>query len=106
MPKSTMSSRRYFIAAAVICTSAAFCLIVALGVLIDRRFEFYGAIVPILAVVPGFVLTLACGLVLTLACTRKPFRSPNYPRIEHLRIAGKYSPTGSADFGISPFHLQ
>jgi len=103
MPKSTMSWRRYFIAAVVICTFAAFCGIVALVVVIDRRFESDGTmvaiLVPILAVVPGLAL-------LTLALARKPTRRPNYPRIEHLRIAGKYSPSGGADVGISPLHLQ
>ena len=110
MPDRTMSWRRYFIAAAVICTFTAFCGIVALGVVIDRRFGSYGTIVPILAVVPGLALpalALALALLaLALALARKPSRPPNYPRIEHLRISGKYSPGGAADLGVSPLHLQ
>ncbi|MGA9884170.1 MAG: hypothetical protein WBQ34_10665 [Candidatus Acidiferrales bacterium] len=37
---------------------------------------------------------------------RKPSQPVNYPRIEHLRIAGKYAPTGAAKIGVSPLHLR
>lgn len=41
------------------------------------------------------------------AFARKPFRSSNFPRIEHLRIAGKYQHAGRfGETGISPLHLK
>jgi hypothetical protein len=36
---------------------------------------------------------------------RKSSQRANYPRIEHLRIAGKYAPTEAATIGVSPLHL-
>ena len=58
-----------------------------------------GTLIP-LAVVFGVVFA-------AVASAQKPPRSPNYPRIEHLRIAGKYQPVGtSAEIGISPLHLR
>lgn len=32
--------------------------------------------------------------------------NPNYPRIKHLRIAGKYTATGAAAVGVSPLHID
>jgi hypothetical protein len=37
---------------------------------------------------------------------RKASQRVNYPRIEHLRIAGKYAPTSAAKMGVSPLHLR
>jgi hypothetical protein len=47
-------------------------------------------------------------LFVVFAGRRKPLRPPNYPRIEHLRIAGRYQPERrfSADIGVSPLHLK
>jgi len=32
--------------------------------------------------------------------------NPNYPRIKHLRIAGKYAATGASQVGVSPLHID
>jgi hypothetical protein len=40
------------------------------------------------------------------AGARKASQPVNYPRIEHLRIAGKYIPTSAAKIGVSPLHLR
>ena len=38
--------------------------------------------------------------------TRKFPQQPNFPRIKHLRIAGKYAATGAAEVGVSPLHID
>lgn len=85
----------------------AFCLI-AFCVVLERPYGMSGTIIAILAQVGAF-FPLAAVLGITFAAAasaRKPLR-PNYPRIEHLRIAGKYHAAGrSADLGISPLHLR
>ena len=98
-----MALKRHFLLAAVVW---AFCgvmiaLCVAFGVAFDRR---YGAIETIAAIIPQATVL---GVVLVAAFTRKSLRPPNYPRIEHLRIARKYRAGGSsAQMGISPLHLK
>ena len=37
---------------------------------------------------------------------RKPSQRAAYPRIEHLRIAGKDASTDAANIGVSPLHLR
>jgi len=95
MPNSEMSGRRYFFTVGAIFAAAAFCGIVALCSVLVRRFLSGETIAPIALAVFGLALLIS-------VFARKPTRSPNYPRIEHLRIAGKYSPSGGADTGISP----
>jgi hypothetical protein len=54
--------------------------------------------------VPIFVAIFLAMAVPMLA--RKPSQPVNYPRIEHLRIAGKYAPANPAKIGVSPLRLQ
>jgi len=91
--------KRHFLLAAVVW---AFCgVMIALCVAFDRR---YGAIETIAAIIPQATVL---GVVLVAAFTRKSLRPPNYPRIEHLRIARKYHAGGSsAQMGIYPMHLK
>jgi hypothetical protein len=46
-------------------------------------------------------------IFLALSSTRKAIRPPNYPRINHLRISGKYQAAGRfGETGISPLRLR
>lgn len=52
-------------------------------------------------------LPIAVGIALSIwVGARKPSRPVNYPRIEHLRIARKYTPTNAAKIGVSPLYLN
>ena len=71
-----------------------------------------GAIGTTVAVIVAQATALAIApfvaLFLVFTGRRKPLRPPNYPRIEHLRIAGKYQAARRfpADIGVSPLHLK
>lgn len=96
-----MALKRYFLLAAVSTIVWAFCSVIALCVVLDLR---YGTIGTIIAQAGGLLVALG---VAVAASTRKSLRPSNYPRIEHLRIAGKYHAVGSsAEMGISPLHLR
>jgi hypothetical protein len=106
--------KRYFLPLAVFSVIVlAFCVI-AFGVVFERPYGTSRTIVAIIAQagvwVPLIVVWPCCmtGIALAVvASARKPLRPPNYPRIEHLRIAGKYQAVGtSADLGISPLYLR
>jgi hypothetical protein len=87
-------------------------LAMAVGALIASWVAFerpYGTIGTIAAgIAPFMALIVALGIVFAgAALARKPLRPSNYPRIEHLRIAGKYQTGGrSAEIGFSPLHLR
>jgi hypothetical protein len=68
----------------------------------------YGTIATIAASIAPFIAPFVALFVIFVAASRrKPLRSSNYPRIEHLRIAGKYQAGGrSAEMGFSPLHLR
>lgn len=98
--------KKYFRTVAVLTVLVAFCAIVALWVAIERRF---GTPVMIAAnILPFIAPFVVLGLVMVgAAFKRKPLRSSNQPRIEHLRIAGKYQSVGRfGETGISPLHLR
>jgi len=109
--------KRYVLPVAVFSTILlAFCVI-AFRVVFERPYGTSGTIVAIIAQAGAFIplavvfgITLAVGFGITLAAAasaRKPLRSPNYPRIEHLRIAGKYHAAGRyGEMGSSPLHLR
>lgn len=110
-----MALKRYFTPAAVTVIFLAFCGVFALGVILvgaalDREYSAIGAMIPI-------VVALAAALgILVAALRRKSLRPSNYPRIEHLRIAGKYHVEGTSakmsgkeyhwSMGSSPLHLR
>jgi len=99
MKGSHLSRKHNFLALAVVFISVAFPALCALCVAIDRRFGPNVAIIA--AVEAGVVVAIFLPVFM-----RKPSRPANYPRIEHLRIAGKYAPTGASKTGISPLHLE
>jgi hypothetical protein len=90
--------------ASFVVLAMAICALIALWVVFERP---YGTIGTIAASIAPFIGTFVVLLIVVAAAKRKPLRSPNYPRIEHLRIAGKYHAEGRyGDLGISPLHLR
>ena len=73
----------------------------------DLRYRSNGA--AIVAAWAGIAVTMFvpiwAAIFLPLMAARKVSQRVNYPRIEHLRIAGKYAPTNAAKLGVSPLHL-
>ena len=83
----------------------AICALIASWVVFERPYGTIGTIAASLA--PFIALFVVLFVVAVAAARRKPRRSPNYPRIEHLRIAGRYQAMGRfGETGISPLHLR
>lgn len=99
MPKSRSIWKRYLLAAAVLFTVAAFLGVFALCVTIDRHYGSNGTVVAVVA-------AAAVLAALVPLFTRESSPAPNYPRIEHLRIGGKFASSSAASVGISPLRLQ
>ena len=100
--------KRYFPIAAAFTILLAFCAEIALWVVLERPYGTIGTIAASIApfIGPFVALGIAVAAGAAVAFTRKPLRSPNYPRIEHLRIARKYQAVGRyGEMGISPLHL-
>ena len=90
--------------ASFVVLAMAICALIASWVAFERPYLLSGTIGTIVAIIIPQAVVL--GIVLA-AATRKPPRSPNYPRIEHLRIAGKYHPVGRyGEMGSSPLNLR
>jgi len=101
--------KRYFLSAAIFAIFVLFCSVYVFCVVFERRYGTSGTtIVAIIAQATVLGVGPFVAIVAALAFTRKSLRPPNYPRIEHLRIAGKYHPVRrfSAEIGISPLHLR
>jgi hypothetical protein len=98
MKRSHLSRKHYFLSFAVVSTSVASLALLALCVAIGRRYGSNTAIIVAMGVALAVPICVAMFL-------RKPSQRANYPRIEHLRIAGKYAPTDAARIGVSPLHL-
>jgi uncharacterized membrane protein len=92
--------------ASFVVLAMAICALTASWVVFERPYGTIGTIAASIAPFIGAFVVL--GIVFAgAASTRKPLRSSNYPRIEHLRIAGKYHAVGtSAEMGFSPLHLR
>jgi len=98
--------KRYFRTVEVFAILLAFGAVIGSWVVFERPYGTIGTIAASIApfIAPFVVLGIALAAA---AFTRKPLRSSNYPRIEHLRIAGKYHAVGtSVEMGISPLHLR
>jgi hypothetical protein len=98
MKGSHLSRKHYFMSFAVASTSVASLALLALCVAIGRRYGSNTA--TIVAVGVALAVPICAAMFL-----QKPSQRANYPRIEHLRIAGKYAPTDAARVGVSPLHL-
>ena len=102
-----MAAKRPLRTVQVLAIILSFCTVIASWVVFERPYGTIGTIAASIA--PCIGSFVALGIVLAApAFRRKPFRSSNYPRIEHLRIAGRYHPVRrfSADMGISPLHVR
>ena len=98
MKGSHLSRKHYFLSFAVVSTSVASLAIFALCVAIGRRYALN------IATIVAMGVALAVPICVAMF-PQKPSQRANYPRIEHLRIAGKYAPTDAASVGVSPLHL-
>jgi hypothetical protein len=99
MDVNHLSRKHYFLPVAVAFFLAVFSALLVLGMAIDRRYGSDTA--TLVALGTAFALAIWPAMFM-----RKRSRPANYPRIEHLRIAGKYAPTGAAKMGVSPLHLR
>jgi hypothetical protein len=99
MKGSHLSRKHYFLALAVVFISVTFAALLVLCVAIDRR---YGSNTAIIEAIGAAIL----GAMWMAMFPRKPSQQANYPRIEHLRIAGKYASMDAAKIGVSPLHLR
>lgn len=84
----------------------AICVVIASWVVFERPYGTMGTIAAGMA--PCIALFVALGIVFAgVVFARKPLRPTNYPRIEHLRIAGKYQAAGRfGEVGVSPLYLR
>jgi hypothetical protein len=99
MKGSHLSRKHYFLSFAVVSTSLASLALLALCVAIGRRYGSNPAII----IAMGVALAVSiCGAMFL----PKHSQRANYPRIEHLRISGKYAPMDAATIGVSPLHLR
>ena len=91
--------------ASFVVLAMAICALIASWVVFERPYGTIGTIAASLAPFIGLFVVLF--VIVVAAAKRKPLRSPNYRRIEHLRIAGKYHAVGRyGEVGISPLHLR
>jgi hypothetical protein len=105
MESGGLSRKHYFLLFAVVFIFMASVAVFILCLADDQRYGSSGAALAVgwsgLAV--AIFVPLVAIFVPIFARTSPP---ANYPRIEHLRIAGKYSPTDAAKMGVSPLRLR
>jgi hypothetical protein len=101
-----LSRKHYLLTFALVFVAVAFALMFALCAAIDRRLFSNSAIVGVVGGVVATWVPIAFGIFIAIYYMPRPPRQLNYPRIEHLRIAGKYAPTSASKIGVSPLHLR
>lgn len=108
MERGYLSRKQYFfLALAAVLTFMASVAVFILCFSIGQRYGSNGAVIAVIAAAgAGIPIWVGVGVAIfaPMLFVRKP--PVNYPRIEHLRIAGKYEPTGAAKMGVSPLHLH
>lgn len=107
MERGYLSRKHYFFLALAF-TLMAFVAVFILWFAIDQRYRSNGAVIAVIGAA-GAGIPIWIGVAVAIFApmfARKPSQPVNYPRIEHLRIAGKYAPTGAAKIGVSPLHLR
>jgi len=111
MESEGLPQKHYFLTLAMVFTAGAFALVMALCVALERRLFSNGAMLGVLGTLTATWMPIAVavflpiGIAIAVAMRKFPQRH-NYPRIEHLRIAGKYVPAGPAKMGVSPLYLK
>ena len=94
-----MALKRYLRVSAIFLVFLAWCGLVVLAAALAKEYDTVGTMIPIF-----IALAVSVGVAVP-ASRRKSLRPSDYPRIEHLRIAGKYH--GSwAQMGMSPLRLR
>lgn len=111
MDGNRLPRKHYFLTLAVVFTAAAFALVFALCLAIDRWFFSGGANAGVAGDLIATFMPIAIAIFVPLAIAmaasmHRSSQRPNHPRIEHLRIAGKYVPTSAAKIGVSPLYLK
>lgn len=94
-----MALKRHLVASAISLTFLAFCGVVVLAAVLGKEYDTVGTIIPIF-----IALAVSLGVAVPVF-KRKSLRPSHYPRIEHLRIAGRYH-GNRAQMGISPLRLR
>lgn len=104
-----MALKRYFKPTAVAVIFLVSGCVFALGATLDREYSTLAAMI-------ASFIALAVVFGVAIPASRRKSLRPNYPRIEHLRIAGKYHVVGTSakmsgnryhwSMGISPLHLS
>lgn len=93
--------KRYLAASAISLVFMAGCGVVALAATLGKGHETVGTLIPIFI---ALGISVYAGVAVSTS-KRRSLRPSNFPRIEHLRISGKYQ--GSpAQMGISPLRLK
>jgi hypothetical protein len=91
--------KRYLVVSAIFLVFLAWCGVVVLAAALAKEYDAVGTMIPIF-----IALAVSVGVAIP-ASRRKSLRLSDYPRIEHLRIAGKYHGSCS-QMGISPLRLR
>ena len=101
-----MALKRYFLPAVIFAIFVFLCSVYVFWVVFDRQYGTSGT--TIVAIIAQAGVWVPLGIAVTVAASaRKPVRPPNYPRIEHLRIAGKHHSVRRFSVEeISPLHLS
>jgi hypothetical protein len=106
MERGYLSRKHYFFLALAALTFMASVAVFILCFAIDRRYGSNGGVIAAAGAGIPIWVGVAVAIFAPMFFVRKPSQPVNYPRIEHLRIAGKYAPTGAAKIGVSPLHLR
>lgn len=108
MERGYLSRKHYFFLALAVLMFMAFVAVFILSFAIDRRYGSNGAAIAAAWVgsAVAIFVPIAVVIVVPLMSAGKSSQRVNYPRIEHLRIAGKYAPTSAAKIGVSPLNLR
>lgn len=107
MERVYLSRKRYFFLALAVLAFMASVAVFILSFVIDQRYRSNAAVIAVISAA-GAGIPIWIGVAVAIFApmlARKPSQRVNYPRIEHLRIAGKYAPTAAAKIGVSPLHL-
>ncbi len=102
-----MTLKRYFMMIGVFVIVASFLALFAVCIAVGARGGSNRVAVALYTAVFAAVLTvLFPSMVGLLGREFAQPANPNYPRIKHLRIAGKYTATGASQVGVSPLHID
>jgi NADH:ubiquinone oxidoreductase subunit K len=107
MKRGHLSRKDYFLMLASVFIFMASVAVFILCFSIDQRNGSNRTVIAIVASAGASIPIWICVAVAIFVpmFSQKSSQRVNYPRIEHLRIAGKYAPTSAAKIGVSPLHL-